>query len=376
MGRPRSIARASRWALLPAFWVVAGCQLAPVKVWNLEQVHAPDGSPSRRGDLKGDMEFMLDELFTFANFGGTNKQDPVAQEKSIDDPFATCLENVVELGNCRRDEKTAGLQAATFAWLAVECTYVLSRERCVLELGELAQAIELADVPAPPAGEPASPEVVKTSFEELVATVKDVLEAPALAGDSLERVVERVRALPLDRAGAVRLLRGTNTLLAKGEKGAVLAPLRALRLDLARRCTALAVRAALEDQHGRVRAAALEASMRAFPDERAAHLRWALVEPMEGIEDRTEVSLRALQLVARYGLPPGGDLPQAEHERGWRELLLQVLRMQVDGPHTTAACTALAKVTGQPATLRPEIWLARWRRSPAAEPESGTGANP
>jgi hypothetical protein len=93
---------------------------------------------------------------------------------------------------------------------------------------------------------------------------------------------------------------------------------------------------------------------------------------MEGVEDRTEVSLRALQLLARYGLPPSGDVPPAEFERGWRELLLQILRLQVDGPHTVAACAALAKITGQPPTLLPEVWLARWRDSAAPETPAGT----
>ncbi len=378
MGRTRSRGRAGAWAILPALLAATGCHLAPVKVWNLEQVHAPDGSPRRRGNLKGDLEYMLSETFRTTNFGGASFQAEAAREEHIEDPFATCLENVLGLAHSSRDERVAGLQVAVFAWLGVDCTYMLSRERCVLELGELAQVLDLASAPLPPSAEPVSPEAVKNSFDELVSTAREVGAAPGLAGDALEQVAERVRALPLDRQGALRLLRATNALLAEGERGAVLAPLRALRLDLARRCTAMGLRAALEDPHGRVRAAALEASLRAFPSERARHLRWAVADPMEGVEARSEVSLRALQLLARYGLPPSGDEPPAEFERGWREVLLQVLRLQVDGPHSIAACQALAKITGQPATLLPEVWLARWRDSAApeapAQPESESQA--
>ena len=356
----------------------SGCQLAPTKVWNLEQVHATDGSPKRRGNLKGDLEYLLGNVFAGSNFGGAEFQAEAQREERIEDPFGTCLENVLALGHCTRDEKVAGLQASAFAWLAVDCTYMLSRERCVLALGDLAQALDLSKAAAPPSGEPTSPEGVKALFDELVSTVRQVVVEPGLAGDSLAQIAGRVRAAPLDRPGALRLLRATSGLLAEGEGGAVLAPLRALRLELARRCTVMALRAAYDDPHGRVRAAALEAGLRAFPSERAQRLRWALVDPMEGVEARGEVSLRALQLLARYGLPVSDDQTPEELARTWRELLLQVLRMQVDGPHTTAACRALAKVTGQPPTLLPEVWLARWRGNAAAEDGSGpgTGANP
>jgi hypothetical protein len=378
MGRPRSIARPGAWALLPTLLAASGCRVAPAKVWNLEQVHAPDGSPKRRANLRRDWEYLLGELFERTNFGGPERQAEAEREEKIEDPFGTCFENVLALEDCERDEKVAGLQAAAFAWLAVDCTYVLSRERCVLALGDLAQALDLAGAATPPGGEPATAEAVKALFDELVATVREVVAAPDLAGSSLEDLAGRVRALPLDRQGALRLLRATNALLAKREGGAVLAPLRALRLDLARRSTGLALRAAYDDRHGRVRAAALEAGLRAFPLERAALLRWAVSDPMEAVEARSEVSLRALQMVARYGLPESADEPPEELERSWRELLLQVLRSQVDGPHTIAACQALAKVTGQPPTILPEVWLARWRTSApeSGESRAGTGTNP
>jgi hypothetical protein len=375
MGRPRSIARTGAWVLLPALMAASGCHSAPVAVWNLEQVHEPDGSPKRRGNLKGELEYLLGNVLSSSNFGGPEYRAQAEREERIEDPFGTCFENVVRLVHCRRDEKVAGLQASAFAWLGVDCTYVLSRERCVLALGELSQALDVASAAAPPSGETASPEAVKALFDELVAAVGQV---KAQGFGSLGEVAERVRSTPLDRQGALRMLRATNALLEKGEGGNELAPLRALRLELARRCTVLALNAAYDDPNGLVRAAALESGMRAFPGEREKRLRWAVVDPMEGVEARTEVSLRALQLVAQFGLPENADAPPDELAKTWREILLQVLRLQVDGPHTVAACHALAKITGQPPTLLPEVWLARWRTSTSPPDESGpgTGANP
>jgi hypothetical protein len=156
-----------------------------------------------------------------------------------------------------------------------------------------------------------------------------------------------------------------NRLLAPGERGAVLAPLRALRLTLARRNLVFGVRAALGDVDGRVRAAALESAVRVFPEERHALLRAVLVSPPE-IEGFELVTLRTLELLARYGAPPAPEGVDAERDRAeWVELVVRVMRSAFDGPNTTAACAALAKLTGEPPTLMPEVWVARWRASSA-----------
>ena len=44
-----------------------------------------------------------------------------------------------------------------------------------------------------------------------------------------------------------------------------------------------------------------------------------------------------------------------------QDLLVQVLRQSVDGPHLIYSCRALARIRGEPVTLRPEVWVARWR---------------
>jgi hypothetical protein len=94
---------------------------------------------------------------------------------------------------------------------------------------------------------------------------------------------------------------------------------------------------------------------------------------MEGVEERDELSLRALTLLARHGLPPAeGEQAEAELAREFEDLVVQVLRLSIDGPHNTAACRAMARITGEPLTLRPEVWIARWRAERAARPRAAT----
>lgn len=387
MGLPRSLARVAVPAGLS--FLAAACTLAPAKVWNLEQLHESDGTPRRRGNLHGDFEFLLTQAFRKTNFGGPEFQARQSEEKRIKDPLGECLENVLELSEARRDERVAGLQAWAFAWLAVDCTYVLSRERCVLELGGLARDLRVPDAAPLPEGAASTPAELEPHFDELLEVVRGVQAAPGLAGSSLADVCAKIRALPLDRNGALRLLRVANHLLQNGEDPPHLQPLRELRNVMAQRCVILALRAALADPSGRVRAAALDSVLIAFPGERAQHLRWAVTDEMKGIEERGLVALRALELVAKNGLPPPpeGVAPE-EQRRAWEELLVQVLRLSLEGPHSAAACRALAKITGEPLTLRPEVWIARWQASvppaprgapadPSSEPgPRSPGANP
>ncbi|HEX6886108.1 MAG TPA: hypothetical protein VF530_22230 [Planctomycetota bacterium] len=338
------------------------CQLAAPRVHNLEQVHQPDGRPKRDAHLLNDLTWLADRVMRSSNFGGEEFQTQTSQAKRIKDPLGTCLANVCALARCERDQVVAGLQAATFGWLAVDCTSPLSRERCLLALGELAPLLP-AVPPLDPEAPVATPEEVKEVFDALVATTKEVLAAPALAGNSLSEACLRAGSLKADRAGTVRLLRAVNAILAQGERGAVRAPLRELRLVLARRATELAVREALADTDGRARAAAFEAALRTFPDERAERLSWALSDPMPGLAERDAVTLRALELVAAHGLPPVRLEGYAEslHAR-----ILDILAERRGGPVTVAACRALAKIEGRPESLRPETWLVQRLPSRAA----------
>ena len=205
----------------------------------------------------------------------------------------------------------------------------------------------------------------------------------------LSEACAEVRALVLERQGALRLLRAANALL-KGDTGyTALEPLRELRLELAGRCVGLALHLVLADPQGRVRAAGLEACVRSSPAKREELLRWALVGPMPDLPERDELTLRALELIASNGLPPApAGQDSATREQGWVALLLQAAtplsaevlalspgRVELsavdDGRITLAACRALARVTGRPTSLRPEVWMAWWRESspgPARQP--------
>jgi hypothetical protein len=385
MAQNRVLVRAGARAGFVLLAALCGaCQLAQAKMWNLEQVHESDGSPKRRGDLRGDLEYVLTDLFERSNFGGADFETEQVDDERIDDPLGECLENLIGLGECERDERVVALQVSAFAWLAVDCTYVLSRERALIELGALVPALELQERAAVPNGEPATPEVVRERFEALVRARDEARAEPVLAGDELQELCAELAELPLDRPGALRLLRAASVLLKDGERTAVLAPLRGLRLELARRCTVLALREARGDAHGRPLAAALDANLRAFPDERAELLRWGLLDALPDVERREELSLRALERLAQYGAPPRpDDIGPEVYERYWIDAATRFLVLPVDGPHTLAACRALAKLTGEPQALRPEIWIERALDQRAAEaaaaaesPESSGASEP
>jgi hypothetical protein len=345
----------------------SSCQLAQAHAWNLDQLHDPAGRPERHGTLRSPIGYLFGETLRSTNFRGGEGLEGADEGERIEDPHGECLANVLDLAACTRDgveadEKVLGLQVENFAWLVGDCTYVLTRERCAAELGRLVVWLDPALAPAP-AGEPATTEVVASQFEALAACVAEVRAEPEMAGAVLAQRCAELEALVLEREGALRCLRGVNQLLAPGERGAVLAPLRALRLSLARRNLALGVRTALVDAEGRVRAEALEAAVRAFPAERHALLRGVLAAPPE-VPGFELVTARALELLARYGAPPVPAGSEAARDQAeWVELCIRILRSALDGPNSTAACAALAKLTDEPATMMPEVWVARWRAS-------------
>lgn len=352
--------------------VAAGCHIAGAKVWNLEQVHEADGTPKRTGRLRSDISHVVNSFLEQTNFGGAdfNKEE----EKKIEDPLGECLENLVELASCKDDRKVVALKAATYSWLAVDDTYALSRERSALELGRVAPKLGVEgplDLGAD--AQPATPAEVAVAYDELVTATRECLRVGESASGELREACGKVRGLLLERQGALRLLRAANALLDVDRGQERLRPLRELRLELARRCVGLALHEVLADEHGLVCAAGLQACVRVSAQGRAELLRWALVEPLEGIQHREELALRALALLASYGVPsvPEGD--PAGVEREWTEVLIRILRGELEwcqllggeaqGRVTVAACRALARITGRPPSLRAETWIAWWRAS-------------
>ncbi len=375
------IRRAGGLACLLSGVVSAGCHVAAAKVWNLEQVHEPDGTPRRVGRLRSDLWYVVDTFLERSHYAGEDLRN--RGDEKIEDPLGECLENLVELGACKDDQHVVALKVASFAWLAVDCTNVLSRERCALELGPLGRELGLRELPALPAeGEAAGPDQVKTAFEALASASRASAQGTGTTAD-LREACASAQALVLGREGALRLLRASNVLLERDRGAPALEALRELRLELARRCMALALRQALADPDGLVRAAALESAVRVAPEQRSELLRWALTDPLE-IPHRPDVAVRALALISRYGVPPAaaGEDPETAL-RAWQELLIEVLRgkgawsVQVDsaaeGQLSLWTCRALSRISGRPGSLRPEVWLAWWRESSAVPAGSGAG---
>jgi hypothetical protein len=361
-----------RLALVPALLALASCQLASARIHNLEELHDSSGSPQRLADLHGDLEHLLLAGFEHTNFGGEDFRQGLREKKRVADPYGACLENVLALASVRRDERVAMAQAMTFAWLAVDCTYVLSRERCVLELGEVLADIGLGGTPVEVPAEPASPEQVGAAIGVLIEALRGWLAAPALGSAALDEACGALAALPLDREGALRGTRAAQVLLDGRERVAALAGLHRLRLDLARRCAGQAVLEARQDASGRVRAAALRVGVQVFPDQRGAWLRSAVAEFPLGVTELDELWLAALDLLARNGLPPGeGD--DATRLAAWNEALIELLLRQGSGRVSLAVTRALARLNDRPREPRPEVWLTWWRAQGAHDSPVGEG---
>jgi len=356
------------------------------KAWNLDQVHDPDGSPSRFGALMGDVEFRFRQVlgslsFEGAGIPGFGGELAGREGATIDDPLSVCLENVVELEGLDSERRaTVGLQAELFSWLAVDCTYVLSRERCVLGLGRLARRVE-ARVPLHPpwsergelevdgsgeALQPAGPAEVAELVRAVVAATDPLLRRGRTEADAAN-LVATLESLPLerlDRAGARRLLAALNVLVSGRPVDAQpLAPLGRLHDDVVRRLCGLALGEALDDPHPVVRAAALEACVKGSRNAAPVALRMAMSD-----SDPLVVS-RALELVAELGLPqPEAEFPGGpdEYREAWLRMTVELLQVAFDGPVAIGGCRAMARMTGEPQNLRPEHWVGWWEARLAA----------
>lgn len=365
--------------------------MADAKVWNLRQVHDDEGDPKRIGDLRGDIEYAL--FNRPANVRGTglleflNRLDE-PRPRRIADPLRAALINSIELGQCdEHDPRIGGLQVETFAWLASEASWVLTRERAVLELGRAARRLVLSEpIEAPAAGTAAGPEVVARAARalwgsraspvplELIEAERAEQGEPSASSASapaapappsepmleLEAACAALEGLPTDAAGARRALAAANTYVLHAQARGTIPP-RVLELShaLQSRACALVLEAARVDAAARVRAAALEAHLAARSAGHADLLAQALHDTGR------EVRLAALRWIARYGLgsahgearPVSAPAPELE---AWIDPLLELATGR-DTAIGVAACRALGVLSaGELRSLRYEDWLA-WR---------------
>lgn len=369
-GRLRSLLGGGPLALVLA---LSSCHLASARAYNLEQLHDPDGGARRVANLHGDLEHLLVGTFERTNFGGEEFRESLGKETRVADPYGKCLSNVLALASCKRDERVAVTQAISFAWLARDCTYVLSRERCVLEIGNVLADLGKGDAPIVVPAEPATPETVGPAIQALIEATRGFLAAPGLGTRAVEEACAALAALPLGREGALRGARVTQVLLDGREGDPGLLAVRRLRIDLARRCAGQAVLEARDDTSGRVRAAALRVGVRLFPEQRAAWLWTALTGRPEGVADLAELRLAALDLLVRNGLPPAAEGDSTRPLDDWNAVLVDLLLRQNGGRVSLAITRALARLNERPREPRPEVWVAWWRAHEAASQDSRPG---
>lgn len=332
------------------------------KVWNLREVHYPDGRAKYVGDLRVDFEHLLLQSFDQTALGSPEFLG--TEQKAIKDPFKACLKNVNGLSKCNRENpKTRARMVEMFAWLTGDCTYALSRERCVLELGDLGERVGVKEPKLlnPNAGPATALEV----GEQVPLLFSDA--SPLVAGQDTPELRQTLAArcaqigsMTLDREGAYRLLRVTNILLGRWrvERREAVDPLLRLHLDLERQCIALALGEALVDENPRVRAAAIRAGVQVTKNDSPELLLRALQDP--SLEVRLEVMLS----LREHGAPPP---PQKRNpdmvfrsEAFWINQVVNILRAGTGGPLAVAGCKAMARLTGEPRDLRPEAWIVWW----------------
>ena len=332
-------------------------------MWNLREVHQPNGRPDWLASTRNDVAYLLERAFEEINLGENKVFDP--KEKKLEDPLGVCLENLVALEKTDLKElEVQALQAEGFSWLAVDCTYDLSREVAARALGPLAVALGVAG-PLKIEGEEgaSTPEEIRAAYDQLVLVVRPIVRGEGGSVLDVRTAVEDIGKLQPDRSGTLRLLRATNVLLERAGGRSSLDYVRALQRSLAQRSVGFALDAVLEDSNGRVVGAGLKTRLLiATPEQAQELLVWAVENQHEAVARRDEIPLAALEWIADHGLPGGtgtpGELGEVEEE--WCARLVELIS-GVRGPVATASARALSEVTGRPATIRPEVWLTWWR---------------
>jgi hypothetical protein len=380
--RPRSGFRPPLHGAAAALLVglLSGCQSTAVNAWNLKEVHDPDGTPKRVGAVHGALQHRLVEFLRVSAFGSPEFLDP--EPEPIEDPLGVCYDNVTELVFAKQEDPVVyGRTAELLCWLGVDCTYVLSRERMGLALGELGPILDVTGPYVLPEGvEPAGVQDVGKAISGLLRHLTDVLrtdDAPSFedldapAGD-LADACEAVRALELDRDGTRRLLAVTTLVFNRESFGSTeLAPLAALHRELAARAVGLTLAAMLTDPEPRVRASAITSWSRMVEGRSG--------EPLEAAlrDGHADVVLAAVRSLTRYGppdAPPADSAPEETARSYWTGQLVFLLTRRLEGPLQVATCRALSALSGEPADLHPEIWMAWWDEIGGADPN--TGARP
>lgn len=402
--------RAQTWlgALVLALGASA-CRSADARALNLTRLHDERGQHLRTAELVSESSYAVREFLRDLRPGGATFE--LGRARRVKDPLGACQENLLGLARAAgRDERERALLVRWCVELALRDPWVLTRERAVIELGALGEALDLGlagpawrERSAMPAGEAAAtPMQVQRALMDLARAAASLgavsaAQLGALRGQGneselgldqappeLSAACAALAALPFDLDGALRALRGTTELVGRGwrDDGRLLPALQLAR-ELERRCVTWALAAALEDRGGapaqadaehsftraRVRAAAIAACGRAFG---AVFVR-ELCERLSGtwVRGRSPEELEAaLAVLARSGLP--ADASWEERER-WLEQLVRLASAHPLGGVRAWSMRALERAThGELSGLREETALA-WQAAVRAAMSSGEG---
>ncbi|MDP6519409.1 MAG: hypothetical protein QF411_05880, partial [Planctomycetota bacterium] len=361
--------------------VLGGCKLVEATNWNLEQLHGEGGRHRRAVELESHLGYFVGHTLgqvggQLSRLGGeevdgsgegearqvTSADALAASEearaavrhagggvslKHLVSPERTCLGQLRDLAAYDAGEPlVAALQVGWFARLAVDDPWTLCRERAVLELGRHGRRLELR--PGDLEGLPAGVAVAQPS--QVAASLATLMEA--LRGGSageIEGACRELLTLPLDLFGARRLLRGLTLLLgSEARHGAARPLLLETTLRLESICVGRSLTLAFQDPQPRVRAAAMEAGVRAvgpqllddfllqlkyFPEEEERVRLFALIaEHAPAILDADRAANRALE-VAAADLAEAGQEAAAPADRGGARLML--LYREAVGSHSS-----------------------------------------
>ncbi len=351
-----------------AMLLLGACRSLDAKVHNLRELHHEDGGTSYSAALMGDFEFGVRRSLRVSAPLGFELDMSSKRPRYVSDPAGACLSNLLQLAELdAQDERALALRLELLCWLAVGDASLLSRERCLMELGPIGRQVgvkgplEIGEADHVP------------TVDELTASLTDLVTAanPVLAGDSDEtqkrvfaEACAALASLDHDIRSGRRVLRTFAALLsARGATRRAVAPLREAVVEVGWRTASLALTRALADPVPHVRAAAIDAWVTATDNACPEVLAGAFGDP-----DR-EVVHRVLRAIATHGLP---EVPPDDETELWRESwyanLVRTAVESPDGRITAAACQALGTVSGAGfQSLRFDDWVTWWRAHQEAE---------
>ncbi len=348
--------------VLLAVSLAPACTAIGARTYNIREMHEQDGHHKLMAVQLDDTEYLFQKGF-LAMFKKDMSGDAGKTPVKLEDPLETCVANLLALAELEPDrEGLAALQVEYFARYSAIDPWQISRQLCLRQLGRAGARLKLAQHPAPAEqnAELATPDSLREALAPLVKALlprKD-LEAPA----NVAAACAGIAKLHYDLDGCLRALAASAALLERTpasnkDRTALLR----LVLDLERRTLRLALEHGIADKSSFVRAAAVEALVRANGN---AYLQKVL--PRMVSETEEEVPLAILAMIRAQGLPP--EQPAAKGERD--EQLALVYRVATEHPIErvrVAAMQALGAVAGAGfESLREEDWDAWWHKRPRA----------